>query len=31
VDDGNVGKYEPCRFGWDLARTTEEAEYLEER
>lgn len=28
VDDGNVGKYEPCRFGWDLKRTKEEAECL---
>lgn len=30
VDDGNVGKYEPCRFGWGITRTTEEAECLEE-
>jgi len=30
IDDGNVGKYDPCRFGWDLARTQEEAACLEE-
>jgi hypothetical protein len=30
VDDGNVGKYDPCRFGWDEGRAAEEAECLEE-
>jgi hypothetical protein len=30
VDDGNVGKYAGCRFGWDEDRAAEEAECLEE-
>ena len=30
VDDGNVGKYDECRFGWDVARVAEEAECLDE-
>ncbi len=30
VDDGNVAKYDGCRFGWDAARVAEEAECLEE-
>jgi hypothetical protein len=30
VDDGNVAKYDPCRFGWDEGRVAEEAECLEE-
>jgi len=30
IDEGNVGKYDPCRFGWALARAQEEAACLEE-
>ena len=30
VDDGNVGKYDECRFGWDEDHVAEEAECLGE-